>query len=51
MFVRPTLLATVETVTKADSIWQSRRQFSAVVAQATAGKSVQLRFYQIRRTE
>src|SRR5882672_12883057 len=36
----PMLLAAVETVTKADPVWASRRHNSDVAAQATAGESV-----------
>jgi hypothetical protein len=36
----PMMLAAVETVTKADPIWASRRHNSDVAAQATAGESV-----------
>jgi hypothetical protein len=34
------MLAAVETVTKADPVWESRRHNSDVAAQATAGESV-----------
>ena len=34
------MLAAVETVTKADPVWESRRYNSDVAAQATAGESV-----------
>ena len=37
---RPMMLAAVETVTKADPVWESRRQNSNVAAQATARESV-----------
>lgn len=36
----PMMLATVETVTKADPVWQPRRRNSYVAAQAAAGESV-----------
>ena len=36
------MLAAVETVTKADPVWESRRHNSDVAAQATAGESDQL---------
>src|SRR5688572_7645901 len=36
----PMMLAAVETVTKADPVWESRRHNSDVAAQATAGESV-----------
>ena len=36
----PMMLAAVETVTKADPVWESRGNNSDVAAQATAGKSV-----------
>jgi hypothetical protein len=34
------MLAAVETVTKADPVWESRRHNSDVAAQATAGEAV-----------
>jgi hypothetical protein len=34
------MLAAVETVTKADPVWQSRRHNSDVPAQATAGEAI-----------
>jgi hypothetical protein len=34
------MLAAVETVTKADAVWEPRRHDSDVAAQATAGESV-----------
>jgi hypothetical protein len=34
------MLAAIETVAKADPVWQSRRHNSDVAAQATAGESV-----------
>jgi hypothetical protein len=34
------MLAAVETVTKSDPIWETRRHNSDVAAQATAGESV-----------
>src|SRR5205085_8010156 len=37
---RPMMLAAVETVTKADPVWKSRRHNSDVAAKATAGESV-----------
>jgi hypothetical protein len=37
------MLAAVETVTKADPVWKSRRQDSDVAAQATAGEAVHVR--------
>jgi hypothetical protein len=37
---RPMMLAAVETVTKADPVWSSRRHDSNVAAQATARESV-----------
>jgi len=36
----PMMLTAVETVTKADPVWESRRHNSDVAAQATAGESV-----------
>src|SRR5688572_15143295 len=36
----PMMLAAVETVTKADPVWESRRHNSDVAAQATAGEAV-----------
>src|SRR5438874_5412814 len=36
----PMMLAAVETVTKADPVWESRRHNSNVAAKATAGESV-----------
>jgi len=38
------MLATVETVTKADPVWESRRHNSNVAAQATARESVHAAF-------
>ena len=35
------MLAAVETVTKADPVWESRRHNSDVAAQATAGEAVE----------
>src|SRR5436190_22127636 len=36
----PMMLSAIETVTKADPVWESRRHDSDVAAQATAGESV-----------
>src|SRR5204863_9499277 len=41
---RPMMLAAVETVTKADPVWASRRHDPDVAAQAAAGKSVHAAF-------
>ena len=40
---RPMMLAAVETVTKADPVWESSCHNSDVAAQATAGEAVMLR--------
>jgi hypothetical protein len=48
------MLAAIETVTKADPVWGSRRHNSDIAAQATAGESVHavspLRILRIKAT-
>jgi hypothetical protein len=50
----PMMLAAIETVTKADPVWGSRRHNSDIAAQATAGESVHavspLRILRIKAT-
>src|SRR5919106_5615664 len=47
----PMMLAAVETVTKADPVWESRRHNSDVAAQATARESVHAASPLIKRSE